>query len=87
MNIQINGEFEMMELGEETVLLSTENFTVTTLNSTGIFCFKKIQQGRDLTEIIDEISEAFEVEARIVQKDVERFIEDLKNKGLLINEL
>lgn len=55
-----------------------------TLNPIGKEILSQIQNGKSLNEISIEITEKFDIEANIVERDLEDFLSQLKNFGIII---
>ncbi|HDR05478.1 MAG TPA: HPr-rel-A system PqqD family peptide chaperone [Candidatus Marinimicrobia bacterium] len=54
-----------------------------TLNPTGKLIFEKMQEGLDDEAILSTLIEEFEVEAHIARRDLEDFIRQLKEMGVI----
>ncbi|MGV3464801.1 MAG: PqqD family protein [Heyndrickxia sp.] len=76
---------EMMEIDDEWIVMNTEQFTITKLNSMGAWILKNIKENLTIQEMIDEISNNFSVDKLAVESDIQDFIEDLEKKGLIKN--
>lgn len=53
------------------------------LNETGELMWDKLVEGTTREELIVAILEVYEVEEEVAQKDVDRFIETLKQPGII----
>lgn len=53
------------------------------LNETGELMWDKLVEGTTREELIAAILEVYEVEEEVAQKDVDRFIETLKQPGII----
>ena len=53
-----------------------------TTNDTGAFIFEKLQSGMNSDEIVKTITEEFEIDSETATKDVEKFIEKMKDANI-----
>lgn len=53
------------------------------LNGVGTFLWKQADGSRSLTEIIHALTEAFEIDAREAESDVQEFYQTLEKNGLI----
>ena len=67
----------------EAVLLHLENHNYYTLNETGWFVWKLIEQELDIREIANKIREEFDVEAERAEQCVLELIEQLHQENLV----
>jgi hypothetical protein len=65
------------------VILDIEHDTMLTLNSTGGYIWQRLQQGRLIDEIVQELAHDSGAELTVVERDVHAFLEQLKSKHLL----
>ncbi len=70
----------------EGVVLFPERRCLVHMNETGIFVFKKLQQGYSPEQIAKMISEEYDVDEKRALKDIEEFIISMKEKGILDEE-
>jgi len=52
---------------------------VITLNETGAFIWELLGEERSLDELVEAVSQEFDVEPDQARKDIEDFLEDLRN--------
>lgn len=72
------------ELESELMLHDTEKDEVHVLNPTARLIYKLCREGKDLTEIAQEVRRRFQLEKeQDVQSDVQQCLEELRKKGLL----
>ncbi len=57
---------------------------IITLNDTGAYLWKQLQQERSETELVQLLLEEYDVTAERAQEDVAAFIDDLKKADLLV---
>lgn len=72
-------------LGAETIIMSTLDSTLFSLNTTGSAIWEAADGQSLLSSIVDEkLCREFEVEADVARKDVETFVETLVEHGILL---
>ncbi|MBC2717239.1 MAG: PqqD family protein [Desulfobacteraceae bacterium] len=72
------------ELESELMLHDTEKDEVHVLNATARLIYKLCREGKDLTEITQEVRRRFQLGGdQAMQRDVQGCIEELRKKGLL----
>ena len=78
--------FTDLEDGSGGVLLHLESKFYYSLNPTGSFIWKQLEEKEELTEenLLEAVLDNFEVDAEEAKKDLEEFIEDLTREGLVI---
>lgn len=75
---KVAGSNVIVPVGEETM----EFNGMLTTNDTGAFIFEKLQAGIVKEDIVKEIIKEFDIEEEIAAKDVEAFINKLKEADL-----
>ena len=78
--------FTDLEDGSGGVLLHLESKFYYSLNPTGSFIWKQLEEKEEMTEenLLEAVVDNFEVDAEEAKKDLEEFIEDLTREGLVI---
>jgi hypothetical protein len=71
------------KVGEETILVSDRGDMLHTLNATGSFIWERLDGRRSIGDIISLMREEFEISDEGTEADVERFIEELAEKGIV----
>jgi hypothetical protein len=56
---------------------------ITTLNSTGGFVWERLQQGRTVEQVVQDLAIASDTAPSIVEQDVHTFLDQLKSEQLL----
>lgn len=56
---------------------------VITLNETGAFLWKKLEEGCERQDLLSALLDEYEVEKSVAEADVNKFIEKLNGAGLL----
>jgi methyltransferase-like protein len=75
--------------GSEYVLVPVTNNiadmnSVYTLNETGAFIWEHIDGKKSITEIIDALTEEYDIERKVAEEDIYSFIENLKKYLIII---
>ncbi len=79
------GEFETTQLEDEWIVLNTENFTITTLNEVGGYCWSLLNEIQSVDTLSERVIDKFSppVEKEIIKKDIDTFILRLIECGLI----
>lgn len=56
---------------------------ITTLNSTGAFVWDRLQQGVSIEQLIHDLSVESNTDSRVVERDLDVFLEQLRSHQLL----
>lgn len=85
--MKIKEGFILRKVGGSNVIVPTGNETnefneMITTNDTGAFIFEKLQSGMNSDEIVKTITEEFEIDSETATKDVEKFIEKMKDANI-----
>ncbi|HOP99326.1 MAG TPA: PqqD family protein [Acetivibrio clariflavus] len=76
---EIAGNYIVVPFGEKAV-----NFNaMITLNETGAFIWKKIEEGKSKEELLSAMLEEYDVDREKAKEDIEKFCEKLKSAGIL----
>ena len=78
----------MREIMDEIILVPVRETAIhfnglISLDPVGAFIWKLLERGKTEDEILTAILEEFEVSEDIAQKDMEKFLAELMNQGLL----
>ena len=65
------------------VILDIEYDTMLTINSTGSYVWERLQQGKQIDEIIRELASETGADPVAVDRDVQAFVDELKSRHLL----
>src|SRR5260370_26583629 len=71
--------------GDGAIILDIRKDAVVTLNSTAAYIWERLQQGKLVEEIITDLSRDTGVDFAVAERDVDRFLERLKKRGVLID--
>lgn len=76
---EIAGNFIVIPVGEKTV-----NFNaMITLNETGAFLWKQLEEEKDKQELLNLMLEEYEVDNKTAEADIDKFVEKLETAGIL----
>ena len=81
--MKIDEKFFLEELKDSSVLISTKDNYYFILNDVASFIWKKLKEGKEKNEIIASLCQEFEVEKDLAISDYDKFIERLKNDGII----
>ncbi|QOR65459.1 PqqD family protein [Cytobacillus suaedae] len=77
-------EIDAVELDGEWIILNSFNYTITTLNNMGGFCWSLLNNACTVQDIVQSIKHQFMLEkVESVEEDIEAFLEDLIECGLI----
>ncbi|MGM0874196.1 MAG: PqqD family protein [Bacillota bacterium] len=80
--IQTN-DYETVQIDDEWIIMNTDRFTVTKLNEIGGYCWTLLQQPQTTTSLITFIARKFEIKNELNQNDIEAFLRELMEYGLV----
>ncbi|WP_026073658.1 PqqD family protein [Acetivibrio cellulolyticus] len=76
---EIAGNYIVIPFGEKTV-----NFkSMITLNETGAFLWKQLEEEKTFNELQDAMLEEYDVDSETANLDIGKFVEKLKSAGIL----
>lgn len=73
----------IQEMGDTYIAYDNTTSTIHELNETAFFILKKIKKREAKDRIIENIVKAYEIKQERAQKDFEKFLGVLKEKGLI----
>ncbi len=76
---EIAGNYIVIPVGENAVDFKA----MITLNETGAFLWKQLQEEKTHRELLDAMLEEYDVDKGTANTDIEKFIEKLKTAGIL----
>jgi hypothetical protein len=76
---------EIVRIGNEWLVVDTDNFTVTMVNETGADILKVLKQPKDIKAVVEPIQSQYDVDVNDLESDVMAYIEELKGVGLIAN--
>ncbi len=66
-----------------TVVFDTLTEKIFITDTVGTEILQLIEQGRDLPQIVSELSETFDGDARIMEKDIVEFTDELRSNNII----
>lgn len=87
--MKLKYEFSIQEVADKFVAVAKNPETETVelvfnLNETGALILQALQDGKDVTEIIDLLLAEYDINIQDAEKEVNTFVDTLKNNGLLV---
>jgi PqqD family protein of HPr-rel-A system len=79
----LNPDVEFRRLGDRMVLVHLETNQVYELNSTGARVWELLEAGAQADEILDRLTEEFEVEGKQLRQDIGDLLGELTSAGLI----
>jgi hypothetical protein len=77
--------YEAIDLDEEWIILNTDDYTLTKLNAIGGFCWSVLQRAHTLHSLVQTVHEKYDSVSETVEKDIEAFLADMMQCGLLMH--
>lgn len=74
---------EALEVESETILLNQKTFTVTKLNETGGFVWQSLSESSTFEQLVERTSAEFQADQAAVAQDLESFLEQMIEVGLI----
>jgi hypothetical protein len=78
-----NTMVEAFCVDEEWLILHPERCTITKLNEVGRFCWERLDREYSLTVLAEEVQREYDISAEQALEDIERFLEELSQIGLV----
>lgn len=88
--MKINGDFVLREIAGETILIPMNAAAqsmngMAVLNELGAFLWERLPQAQQVEELTAAILAEYDVDAETAGRDVEEFLENLRQCGILEN--
>lgn len=86
--MKIKKDFILRKVADSYVVVPVNSMTldfngIINLNETGAFLFELLQKGAEKQDLIDKLLEEYEVTPEIAQRDIEIFIQKVKDADIL----
>lgn len=86
--MKIKEGFQLCEVGDSSIVIAMGDSALnmaglTTLNETGVYLWKRLEQGMDETQILDEMTKDYEIDRATAKADFDEFCTKLKGAGFL----
>jgi len=83
MKINISNTISTRKIGDELFIFDRRLSKIHNLNRVGACIWDLLKLGLDNNEIIDRVTERFEIDRYTAQRDFEEYMQELQNKQLL----
>ncbi len=80
------GKLQKLAISDEGFIFDPETGSSFTVNQTGLFILKLLKEGKSQEEIVEALTENFEVTKEEAARDLIDFLEQLRLNGLLKGE-
>ncbi|KHE71667.1 PqqD family protein [Halobacillus sp. BBL2006] len=77
------GFHEVMQVDEEWMIMNLEDYTVTTVNEVGNFCWEQLADEQTTEAIVSKVSKQYHVKEQVAAEDVGFFLLKLQECGLI----
>ena len=84
MSIRINPDIIIEDVDDGLVLINPLTGQIRVLNTTGSFIWTSLADGKTEADIQSHLADSYQLSAEQAAADVETFIVDLHNRGLLV---
>lgn len=75
--------YDTVELNNEWIILNSQEYTVTTLNEVGGYCWELLHEKQTVKTIVQELKGEYDIDKESVQADIETFLSNLMQYGLI----
>lgn len=72
------------EIDGELVIVGGDGTDFMATNETGALLWSRLESGATLDELVEAITDEYDVTAEVARGDVEEFVEELRTRGLLL---
>ena len=81
--MKIKDEYILQNIADKWIVINTNaksvNFNkILSLNDSGKFLWEQLEAGVEIDDLINRLKDNFEIDEKLAQKDVERFVSELK---------
>jgi hypothetical protein len=80
-------KFDITQLDGEWIILNANDFTVTKLNEMGGYCWSLLKEKQSVASIVQSIKEDCDNEHSVESSDIEHFLKELIECGLVVHEV
>jgi hypothetical protein len=78
-----HGDLLWREIEGEAVLLDARSWDYLGLNEAGQVLWARLQDGATRTQLVESLTDQFEISAEVAARDVDGFVEQLRAMGLI----
>lgn len=87
-NMKLNQEFVLREIAGDYILIPIASADdvfngVITLNDTGAFIWKQIEDGKNIEDIVNALQNEYEVTGEIAKRDIQKLCDNFKKLGIM----
>lgn len=79
--------FDCTQLDDDWIILNTDDFTVTKVNEVGGYCWTLLESKQTAETIRQAVQEEYSSVEDITTEDIEQFLDELLQYGLLTHEV
>lgn len=83
--LQISKKLIIQKVDKELVCFDSDNAYLYSFNEVGEYIFKKIKLGWNEEKIVLALAKIYDIELKILKKDVTKLIQDMKKAKLLVS--
>ncbi|MCA1029709.1 PqqD family protein [Bacillus timonensis] len=76
-------DIDAVEMDGSWIILHPVNYTVTKLNSIGGECWALLKNRQSTKSLVEEIKRQYDVSTNVIETDIENFLEQMLNAGLI----
>jgi hypothetical protein len=80
-------DYESIQLDLEWIILNTDEYTLTKLNSVGGFCWSLLGISQTVSSISEAVRREYELVDETIEEDIEAFLNDMIGRGLVQHEV
>jgi HEPN domain-containing protein len=79
--------FDCTQFDDDWIIINTENFTVTKVNKVGGYCWTLLESEQTAEAIMQAVQEGYPTIEELTTQDIEQFLDELLQYGLLTHEI
>lgn len=79
--------YDCTQFDDDWIILNTDNFTVTKVNEVGGYCWTLLESKQTAETIRQAVQEEYSSVEDITTEDIEQFLDELLQYGLLTHEV
>ncbi|MCX6731129.1 MAG: PqqD family protein [Candidatus Roizmanbacteria bacterium] len=83
--LQISKKLIIQKVDKELVCFDSDNAYLYSFNEVGEYIFKKMKLGWDTDKIVLALAKTYNVELKVLKRDVTKLIQDMKKAKLLVS--
>ena len=79
----INDSLSIRKIGDEIFIFDRKLSRIHSFNKVGSIIWERIKENVDTESIVDSLTKHFEIDRETARKDLNEFIDELKNKKII----